>query len=313
MTEKRGGGTDDETVEDVEERAEEALDTVEEALEEVEDAVDEAEGAIGTESVELRHEHEIHIRQAVNEVRDTVEQQREKLENQAEGLLDTVEETVERAEETLEEVEDAVEERRVKVEETVEDAGETAEEQREVMESRAEETLDAVGGGVERLLKDVLETNARVSVYVALRKTGEATPEEVVEESGLYPGKVESVLEGLEDDGFVRSADGRYEAVPPTRIVRNVPGLVGGWLEDAMGVRDGGDGPDVNLEAVYDKENGEVTVRLNETGEADYLNVLVDGEVRHTFQSPSPGDEVTLKKGAGEEVTARSGYVGDGG
>jgi len=138
-----------------------------------------------------------------------------------ERIEETVEEVEETVEETVEEVEDTVEEQRERVEETVEEG-------RERVEDRLEEGLEAVDDAVVEVVSAVLDTGARADVYVALRKLGEADADEVAEETGLYPDKVESVLEGLEEDEVVEKStvgdDELYTAVSPTELVVNVPG-----------------------------------------------------------------------------------------
>jgi DNA-binding transcriptional ArsR family regulator len=130
-------------------------------------------------------------------------------------------ETVEEVEEEDEGIEDTVEEQREKVEDTVE-------EQRERVEETVEDGLDAVNDGVVDVVSAVLDTRARADVYVALRKLGEADVDEVAEETGLYPKKVEEVLEGLVDDEVVETSyigeEEVYEAVSPTDLVADLPG-----------------------------------------------------------------------------------------
>ena len=133
-----------------------------------------------------------------------------------ENQQDTVEQTVEAEDVESEGVEERVEEQREKVEE------------------RAEEVLDSVDDNVDRLLSEVLDTRARVAVYVGLREQGGATADELAEVTGLYPDKVEGVLDDLEDDGIVEVEAGEYTAISPTELVRRVPERVGEWLEDVL-------------------------------------------------------------------------------
>jgi len=127
--------------------------------------------------------------------------------------------------EVVEGEEEGVESR---VEETVEEVEGTVEEQRERVEETVEEGLDAVNDGVVDVISAVLDTGARADVYVALRKLGEADVEEIAEETGLYPKKVEEILEGLEDDEVVEThfvgEDEVYEAASPTEVISNIPG-----------------------------------------------------------------------------------------
>ena len=153
----------------------------------------------------------------------------------------------ERIEETVEEVEDTVENGREKVEETVEEQRERVEDTVEDVEETVEETLDdgleAVDDAVVDVVSAVLDTSARAEVYVALRKLGEADSEEVVEETGLYPDKVDAVLEDLEDDGVVETEtvgeDVVYTAVSPTQLVVDTPGRVLDRVRDLVESEEG--------------------------------------------------------------------------
>lgn len=128
------------------------------------------------------------------------------------------------------EVETEVEEEGVegRIEETIDEVEETVEGQRERVEETVEEGLDAVNEGVVDVVSAVLDTGARADVYVALRKLGEAEVDEIAEETGLYPKKVEEVLAGLEDDEVVETYEVGdeqvYEAVAPTEVIANFPG-----------------------------------------------------------------------------------------
>lgn len=117
----------------------------------------------------------------------------------------------------------------------IDEVEETVEEQRERVEERAEEALGTVDENIDRLLSEVLDTRGRVAVYVSLRNNGGGTAEDVAEASGLYPDKVESVLEDLEGDDIVEEdEDGVYTAISPTELVRRVPEDIGEWLESAL-------------------------------------------------------------------------------
>jgi predicted transcriptional regulator len=111
---------------------------------------------------------------------------------------------------------------------------ERVEEQRERVEERAEEVLESVDDNVDRLLSEILDTRARVAVYVGLREAGDAEPDEISEVTGLYPDKVERVLEELEEDDIVESSGDEYSAISPTELVRRVPDRVGAWLDDLL-------------------------------------------------------------------------------
>lgn len=120
--------------------------------------------------------------------------------------------------------------------ESVESEGveERVEEQRERVEERAEEVLESVDDNVDRLLSEILDTRARVAVYVGLREQGGGTVDEIAEVTGLYPDKVEDVLDDLSDDDIVEVESGEYTAISPTELVRRVPDRVGEWLEDVL-------------------------------------------------------------------------------
>lgn len=136
-------------------------------------------------------------------------------------------------------VEDRIEEQRERVEEATEDARETVEEQ-------IEDGLDTVNQNVVDALSLVLDTGARADVYVALRGLDEATIDEIAEQSGLYPEKVEETLDQLEDDEVVTSdtvgGETFYEAVAPTDIVRTLPSRLSDRVSDVFDVEtDDGD------------------------------------------------------------------------
>lgn len=176
------------------------------------------------------------------ETEDTTdsEEETEEVVEETEETEETVEEAEGSVEETVEDVGESVEETAEEVEETVEETVEEAEDRAEDIEERVEERtenfLDSVDDNVDRLLSEILDTRSRVAVYVGLRKNEKATPEEVAEETGLYPDKVERVIEDLEDEEIVERAPGanEYKAVSPTELVRRVPESVGGWVSDLI-------------------------------------------------------------------------------
>jgi len=183
--------------------------------------------------------------------------------------------------------------------------------------NRVSEALGAFGEGVNDLATDLLGTDARAGVYAALRRTGGATAGEVADETGLPDRAVEDALSALVSEGFVRRTGGRYEAVEPAELVREAPGRVGGWIRDSIG--DGGDGArrlpirgeKPIIDAGYDEEVDEVTVRVEEPGDADYVEVVVGSEVRKYFEPPSAGDEFVVGAEREEAVVARSGCLED--
>lgn len=104
----------------------------------------------------------------------------------------------------------------------------------EEVEERVDEVLDSLNTNIDDLLAEVLETRSRAAVYVGLRKAGEASPEEVAEQTGLYPGKVENTIEELEDEGIVEETPSGYEAISPTELVRKVPERIGEAIEGLL-------------------------------------------------------------------------------
>lgn len=114
----------------------------------------------------------------------------------------------------------------------------------EAVEGNVEDALETVDSRLDSLLYEILETESRVAVYVGLRKQGSAEVDEVVEETGLSPDKVETVLDDLEGEDVVDSAEGEYFAVSPTSLVRRVPNRVGNWMEDIISQGGPGSGED---------------------------------------------------------------------
>lgn len=132
--------------------------------------------------------------------------------------------------EEFEEFEELEEEDEGRIEETVEEVEDTVEDQRERVEETVEDGLEAVNDGVVDVVSAVLDTTARADVYIALRKLGEADTEEVAEETGLYPKKVEETLDDLEEDEVIETEvvgeEVVYTAVSPTEVVSKIPGRV---------------------------------------------------------------------------------------
>ena len=182
------------------------------------------------------------------------------------------------------------------------------------IKGRVDEALSAVGEGVNDLITDLFGTDTRAGVYAALRRTDGAEAEEIADETGLADEEVEDALDGLEDEGVVRLSDGGYEAVEPTELVRQAPGRVGDWIRDSIGEggRQGGRklpirGEKPVIDAEYDEEADEVTVRVVDPGDADYVEVVVGSEVKKYFEPPSAGDEFTVEADREDAVVARSG------
>ena len=172
---------------------------------------------------------------------DTTETEGTTEEPETEDESDVFDEAEEKVEETAEEVEETVGETEETVKEGIKEAEDRAEDIEGRVEERTENVLDSVDENVDRLLSEILDTRSRVAVYVGLRQKGTATPDEVAEETGLYPDKVERVLEDLEDEEVVErtsETDDEYKAISPTELVRRVPESVGGWLSDLIGSGD---------------------------------------------------------------------------
>ena len=121
------------------------------------------------------------------------------------------------------------------IEEEKEEVKGRMDEAREDVEERVEGAVDSVNQNIDSVLSEVLETRARVSVYVGLRKLDAATVDDLAKETGLYPKKIEKTLAGLKDDGVVEQDGDKYRAISPTKLVRKVPDRVGKYIEKVIG------------------------------------------------------------------------------
>jgi hypothetical protein len=65
---------------------------------------------------------------------------------------------------------------------------------------------------------------------------------------------------------------------------------------------------DPEVETAYDEDSKQLMVLIEHPGNADFVDVMVDGETCHTFGSPEPGDSVTVDKEPSEslEIKKRS-------
>jgi predicted transcriptional regulator len=115
------------------------------------------------------------------------------------------------------------EESRGRVEDTAEDAKET-------VEDTIQKGVDSVDKNLVDLLSSFLDTETRAKVYLYLRKRGEATSEEIAEDTGLYPSTVRECLSDLYQEGVVerrkKQTQGAgnnpyvYQAVQPSKLAR---------------------------------------------------------------------------------------------
>ncbi|MFB6283284.1 MAG: hypothetical protein ABEK59_05020 [Halobacteria archaeon] len=122
-----------------------------------------------------------------------------------------------------------------KVEEEKEEIKGRVDEAREDVEERLDGAVDSVNSNIDTVLSEVLETRARVSVYVGLRKIDDATVDELAKETGLYPEKIEKTLAGLKNDDIVDEKGDKFSAISPTQLVRKVPNKVGDYIENVIG------------------------------------------------------------------------------
>lgn len=108
--------------------------------------------------------------------------------------------------------------------------GDTAEDARETVEDTIQKGVDSVDKNLVELLSSFLDTETRAKVYLYLRKRGEATSEEIAEDTGLYPSTVRECLSDLYQEGVVerrkKQTQGAgnnpyvYQAVQPSKLAR---------------------------------------------------------------------------------------------
>lgn len=140
---------------------------------------------------------------------------------------DVLERSSQRLEDARKQAKDVVENVRDDVEDRVEDE---VEEARESIGERLEESVDQLDSGLIDLLAGFLDTETRAKVYLYLRQRGEATSEEIAEDTGLYPSTVRETLSDLYGEGIVErrkketSGAGNnpyvYTAVPPSELAK---------------------------------------------------------------------------------------------
>lgn len=108
--------------------------------------------------------------------------------------------------------------------------GDTAEDAKETVEDTIQKGVDSVDNNLIELLSSFLDTETRAKVYLYLRKRGEATSEEIAEDTGLYPSTVRECLSDLYQEGVVerrkKQTQGAgnnpyvYQAVQPSELAR---------------------------------------------------------------------------------------------
>ncbi len=106
----------------------------------------------------------------------------------------------------------------------------TAEDAKETVEDTIQKGVDSVDNNLIELLSSFLDTETRAKVYLYLRKRGEATSEEIAEDTGLYPSTVRECLSDLYQEGVVerrkKQTQGAgnnpyvYQAVQPSELAR---------------------------------------------------------------------------------------------
>jgi len=133
---------------------------------------------------------------------------------------DTVDEATEHATRAVDKLR---KESKGRVEDNVEEAKET-------VEDTIQKGVDTVDSNLVELLSSFLDTETRAKVYLYLRKRGEATSEEIAEDTGLYPSTVRECLSDLYQEGVVerrkKQTQGAgnnpyvYQAVQPSELAR---------------------------------------------------------------------------------------------
>lgn len=195
----------------------------------------------------------------------TVEDRLEDVEEEVEDRLEDVEREVEQR---IEDVEERVEEATERVEEATEDA-------RENLEDAVEDALETVDDNVVDVGSQVLDTTARADVYVALRSIDGGDAEAVAEQTGLYPDKVEEVLEALEDDGVVEESAGEYTAVAPTELVRVVSDRITETVNDL--VEEGRETLDENRQRLRDSRFSPLRLVNGEGEDGEATEIPIEG------------------------------------
>ncbi|MFP4632761.1 MAG: helix-turn-helix domain-containing protein [Halobacteriales archaeon] len=140
---------------------------------------------------------------------------------------DAIDEKAERVGEATEQAKKAVDEVRDRSRQRVDEATEEA---RETVEDTIQKGVDSLDSSLVDLLAGFLDTETRAKVYLYLRKRGEATSEEIAEDTGLYPSTVRECLSDLYREGIVerrkKQTEGAgnnpyvYTAVQPSDLAR---------------------------------------------------------------------------------------------
>ncbi len=132
------------------------------------------------------------------------------------------------AKEAIERRLEGVEEEEKEGVEAVEDELEKATEE---MRDQIRSGLDTVNENFVDVLSRLLQTPARTQVYVSLRRLGEANSEQIAEDTGIYPDKVEKILNEFEDDGIAKKTNSGYTAHPPTDAVKQLRDRINNAIE----------------------------------------------------------------------------------
>ncbi len=94
------------------------------------------------------------------------------------------------------------------------------------IEDKVDDVDDRVTDTMVGLFSEMFEVRSDFNVYIALRELETGTVEDIAEKTGLYPKKVENILDDLEERGIVESfSDGegtKYSVVPTFQIAANI-------------------------------------------------------------------------------------------
>ncbi|MFB6283735.1 MAG: helix-turn-helix domain-containing protein [Halobacteria archaeon] len=98
------------------------------------------------------------------------------------------------------------------------------------LDEKVQQGVESFDKGLIDLLSGFLDTETRAKAYLYLRKRGEATSEEIAEDTGLYPSTVRETLSDLYQEGVVERRKKQtggagnnpyiYTAVPPSDLAK---------------------------------------------------------------------------------------------